>query len=94
MFFHFVFFLNIRYCMQEIILSNANLNQEYIISEISLSNIPIARRLSELGFYSGAKIKVFGFSVLKKTILVEIQGYTLSLRESVCSLVKVVKKWI
>ena len=66
-------------------------NQEYIVSKINTSQPAIARRLSELGFYSGAVVKVVCFSALKKTLLVQLLGYTLSLRASVAQIVKVKK---
>ena len=66
-------------------------NQEYVVSKINTSQPAIARRLSELGFYEGVKIKVVCFSALKKTLLVQLLGYTLSLRASVAQIVKVKK---
>lgn len=78
---------NIRYFVEEILLSSAEKNKKYTISRISLKDLAVARRLSELGFYSGAEVVVLGYSALKKTFLVEISSYTLSLRKSVCDLV-------
>ena len=70
-------------------LSNAEKNKKYIISNIDLKNVSVARRLSELGFYIGAEIFVLSYSTLKKTFLVQILDYTLSLRKTVCDLVLV-----
>ncbi len=67
---------------------------EYIITSISLSNKNVARRLSELGFYPGAYLRVIGISSLKKTFLIQIGGYTLSLHSSVGELIFVREKWI
>ena len=66
-------------------------NQEYVVSKINTSQTAVARRLSELGFYNGAVVKVVCFSALKKTLLVQLLGYTLSLRASVAEIVKVKK---
>ena len=66
-------------------------NQEYVVSKIDCTQTAVARRLSELGFYQGVNVKVVCFSALKKTLLVQLQGYTLSLRSSVAEIVKVKK---
>ena len=50
--------------MEEILLSKAQVNKAYVINEILLDDIKIARRLSELGFYSGAQIKILAISSL------------------------------
>ena len=76
--------------MEEILLSKAEVNKAYVINEILLDDIKIARRLSELGFYSGAQIKILAISSLKKVFLIEIQNYVLCLRATVCNLIKVV----
>jgi Fe2+ transport system protein FeoA len=59
----------------------------YIVDTINCQQIPIARRLSELGFVRGSKVKIIEFSALKKTLLTEIEGCVLSLRASVAALV-------
>ncbi len=66
-------------------------NIEYIIDYIDCNYPAVSRRLTELGFVSGASLKVIQFSALKKTLLIEIHGYVLSLRESTASIVKVRK---
>ncbi len=40
----------------------------------------ITRRLMELGFIVGQKVKITSTSLLKKVFLVEIRGYVLSVR--------------
>lgn len=43
----------------------------------------IKRRLYDLGFIKGQKIRVVNKSLLKKAYMIEIRGYTLSLRDSI-----------
>lgn len=62
-----------------------NLNQcekniYYVVERIEGRYIPISRRLTELGFIYGASLKILQFSALKKTLLIEIDGYVLSMR--------------
>lgn len=76
--------------MKEMQLNNCKKNVLYIVKNIECSYISIARRLTELGFVIGNKFKIIEFSALKKTLLIEIDGYILSLRASVASLIKVV----
>lgn len=70
-------------------LNNCKKNIFYVIEKIEGNYVPTVRRLSELGFIKGSKVKIIEFSALKKTLLVEIQGYILSLRASVAELIKV-----
>lgn len=54
----------------------------YCIVGVDLSlDSGIRRRLFELGFVVGAKIKVLRRSFLGKTLLISINSFTLSLRE-------------
>ncbi|MDD4111016.1 MAG: FeoA family protein [Clostridia bacterium] len=75
--------------MQELSLDKCEKGLLYNIKKIACSHISVARRLTELGFIVGNKLKIVGFSALKKTLLVEIDGYILSLRSSVAAFVKV-----
>lgn len=75
--------------MQNISLNKCKKNKRYIISYIEISNLSIARRLTELGFIEGTSVKIIQFSALKKTLLIEIEGYILSLRASVAEMIKV-----
>lgn len=77
--------------MKLISLCECDRNRKYIIEKIECESVGVARRLSELGFYRGAKICVSCFSALKKTILLEIEGYTVSLRSSIADCVKVLE---
>ena len=65
------------------------LNKEFEIVKIKETNFQLKRRLLELGFISGEKIKVLRKSIIGNTILVEICSYTISLRCSVASMVVV-----
>lgn len=73
---------------------NCEVNRNYFVLGLNTQNIGVSRRLSELGFFHGARVKVLCFSALKKTVLIEIEGYALSLRSSVASLVFVGEKCI
>ena len=70
-------------------LCNIELNRVYVIEKVLNNSFALKRRLLELGFISGRKVKVVGKSLSKKTILVEIEGYLLSLRCSVANMVVV-----
>ena len=43
----------------------------------------VRRRMCELGFIAGQKVRVVRQSLLKQAFLVELRGYTLSLRKSI-----------
>lgn len=75
--------------MQNLSLNQCDKNINYFVDMIECKHIPIARRLTELGFVKDAKLKVIQFSALKKTLLIEIDGYVLSLRANVAELIKV-----
>lgn len=77
--------------IQTISLNKCDRNIFYVIEFVECKNIPISRRLIELGFVKGAELKIIQFSALKKTLLVEISGYILSLRANVASFIKVKK---
>lgn len=47
------------------------------------------KRLFQLGFFSGNKLKVCKKSVFKKVLLVEINSYLLSLRNDIAQFVEV-----
>ncbi len=65
-------------------LKNAKFGKTYQIEKIDeKSPIKIKRRLLDLGFTSGQKVRAVRKSLLGKAFLVEIRGYTLSLRSSV-----------
>ena len=50
------------------------------IVKIESEQLSIKRRLLELGFLPGRKVKIAKKSLSKKTILVEIEGYLLAIR--------------
>ena len=54
--------------------------KEFKIIKIESEQIAIKRRLLELGFLPGRKLRINRKSLSKKTILVEIGGYLLALR--------------
>lgn len=51
--------------------------------------LKIRRRLCDLGFTPGQKVKLVRKSVLGKALLIEIRGYTLSVRSTVAEVVVV-----
>lgn len=70
-------------------LCDCEINREYTIQAFIEGPFAIKRRLFELGFLTNRKIKVIRKSLIKKTILVEIEGYTLSLRCTVAQIILV-----
>ena len=68
-------------------LSNVKLRKSYTIEGIATSLEKIKRRLLELGLTKGQKVVVVRKSLLGKVFLIEIRGYTLSLRKSVAKVV-------
>ena len=78
---------NIVYYMR---LSECKENKYYSIIKIdSLLPEKLRRRLYDLGFLAGQKIRVVNKSLLKKAYMIEIRGYTLSLRNTIVNAVKV-----
>lgn len=77
--------------MQSLNLNDCEKNVNYQVVEINSRQTALARRLTELGFVEGARVNIIQFSSLKKTILLELEGYVLSLRASVAEIVKVRK---
>ena len=65
-------------------LKNVKTGKYYKILDISqYATDKIRRRLLELGFTSGEYIKIIRKSLIGKTLLVEIRGYILSIRDSI-----------
>ena len=65
-------------------------NRSYIIEKLDdEESFKVRRRLCELGFTPGEEITLVRASLLKKAYLVEIRGYTLSLRNSIVKAVMV-----
>lgn len=78
---------NIVYYMR---LSECKENKYYSIIKIdSLLPEKLRRRLYDLGFLAGQKIRVVNKSLLKKAYMIEIRGYTLSLRNTIVNAIKV-----
>ena len=59
------------------------MGQYQTIVGLSCGSEKIKRRLLELGFTRGEKVRVVRKSLLGKVRLVEIRGYTLSLRQDI-----------
>ena len=49
----------------------------------------VTRRLLELGFTAGQRVKILATSIQKKVFLVEVRGYVLSVRASLLCRVQV-----
>ncbi len=82
--------------MGDFFLSNLNINQKAVLTgyDIALKQ-NLKRRLLELGFYIGVELKIVGVSFLKNVLLIELNGYLVSLRKNIASNIFVceVKKW-
>ena len=61
-------------------LGELNVGEAGIVSNIISSDSKFKRRLLELGFVEGVKVRVISESILKEVILVELLNYTISLR--------------
>lgn len=71
-------------------LTSAKINKTYIIENISeLTSLKIKRRLLELGFTKGKKIKLLRKSLLGKAYLIEIRGYTLTLKKQIATFIEI-----
>lgn len=69
-------------------LKKAKRGKFYKVSSLSeFAPDKIVRRLYDLGFTLGQRVKLVRKSLLGKTFLVEIRGYTLSLRDSVANII-------
>ena len=65
-------------------------NRSYILAGFdSVLSFKVKRRLCELGFTEGQEIKMVRKSLLGKAYLVELRGYTLSLRSDIIEAVLV-----
>ena len=71
-------------------LANGKINQVYEVVEINQNfNIKYGRRLAEIGFVSGEKIKILRKSILGKTFLVGVNGFAISLRQDIAYHIKI-----
>ncbi len=71
-------------------LSECKENKYYSIIKIdSLLSEKLRRRLYDLGFLAGQKVRVVNKSLLKKAYMIEIRGYTLSLRNTIVNSIMV-----
>lgn len=64
-------------------LSMARFNYKYKIIELKDLTFKVKRRLYELGFLPCHIIRVLRTSLLKRSYLVEIGGYTLTIRRDI-----------
>lgn len=75
---------------QESNLADGETNKVYEITDIDESfDIKYGRRLAEIGFVNGEKIKILRKSFLKKTFLVGINGFVISLRRDIAFNIKI-----
>lgn len=71
-------------------LINAKKEKYYKIKGISeYAPIKIKRRILELGFTRGQSVKVVRKSLLAKSYLVEIRGFTLTIRRDIASFIEI-----
>ena len=67
-------------------LSDVKVNTEYVITEVSGQN---ARRLLDMGFTPGCRIKISGVAPLGSAVLVTIRGFDVALRDNVTNFISV-----
>ena len=70
-------------------LDQVKINNSVLISQITLNDMKIKRRLCDLGIYSGQTVNVLNKSVLKKTILISVKNYTLSVQKNIAKFIEV-----
>ena len=69
-------------------LAQAKKNKYYYVQGISQSSpFKIRRRLLELGFTEGVKVKLTRKSLIGQAYLIEIRGFILSMRKQVASFI-------
>ncbi len=56
---------------------------------VETQNQNIVRRLGDFGIVKGTKITVLKRSFLNKTLLVSLNGYTLSFRDAIAELIEI-----
>lgn len=64
-------------------LAQAPLKKVVEIERVECENFKLKRRLFELGFLSGQKVKVERMSALGKTVMVVFRGITLTMRKDI-----------
>jgi len=64
-------------------------NQPVVMLGFHQQNNPIRHKLLAMGFVPGVRIKVIRIAPLGDPILIELRGYTLTLRKKECQLIEV-----
>ena len=65
------------------ILNLGEFKENQIVEVVSTNGIlPLKRRLAELGFVKGTKVRIINISPLKNSYLIELRGYVLALRKN------------
>ncbi|MCH5164643.1 MAG: ferrous iron transport protein A [Clostridiales bacterium] len=67
-------------------LSDVKVNAEYVITQVKGS---VKRRLLDMGFTPGCKIKVSGLAPFGGTVLVRIRGFDVALRKNATDFITV-----
>lgn len=71
-----------------ITLKKASCRKLYEVVELNkVAPLKIRRRLCDLGLTSGQKVKLVRKSLLGKVLLIEVRGYTLSVRADIAEAV-------
>lgn len=68
-------------------LDNLPCGQEAIIEKVS--NSALSKRLYELGFYKGVRVKVISKAPLGDPIIIEIIGYRLAVRKATLKTIQI-----
>ena len=73
-------------------LKAANLNTKFKVVKIHEDlGLNMLRRLGDLGIVKGTEISVLKKSFLGKTLLISLNGYTLSFRDNIAKIIEVKK---
>ena len=70
--------------MNNLKLSEAEFNREYVIDRINTSDSKIKLKLNDMGFFVGEKIIVKNSNLGKSSLLVKVMNIRYSIDKSVC----------
>lgn len=73
------------------LLTNLKKNEIGIISEINFKSDEIKKRLFDLGFVKGTKIKMIEIGLMKWQYVIKIRGYLLCMRKNLAEKIVVNK---
>lgn len=74
----------------KIYLDELSLNITATIVSVNIFDKKLQKRINELGFFNGEKIKVLNHSTLKKTLLVELMHTIFAIKKSIAHCISVI----